>query len=129
MTVSNYFSATYQEARAKFLDASKAADARVESFKNPSVGPGGEALYTDVAILGASDAKTVLVLGSGTHGVEGFAGSGIQTGLLRDGLATRLGPNLRVVMIHAVNPYGFAHLRRVNEDTTRCVICPWTWMV
>ncbi len=116
MTVSNYFSANYKEARAKFLDESSAANARVDSFKNPSVGPGGEALYTDVAILGASDAKTVVVLGSGTHGVEGFAGSGIQTGLLRDGLATRLGPDLRVVMIHAFNPYGFAHLRRVNED-------------
>ena len=110
------FSANYAEARAKFLDASKAAGARVESFKNPNAGPDGEALYTDIATLGPSDAKAVLVLGSGTHGVEGFAGSGIQTGLLRDGLAARLGPDQRVVMIHAINPYGFAHLRRFNED-------------
>jgi len=25
-------------------------------------------------------------------------------------------PDLRVVMVHAINPYGFANLRRVNED-------------
>jgi hypothetical protein len=116
MTASDYFSATYQEAREKFLDANKAAGGRLASFENPNAGPRGEPLYTDVAMLGASDAKNVLVLGSGTHGVEGFAGSGIQTGLLLDGLATRLDANQRVVMIHAVNPYGFAHLRRVNED-------------
>jgi len=40
----------------------------------------------------------------------------IQTGLVMEGLAGRLPPDLRVVMVHAVNPYGFAHLRRVNED-------------
>ncbi len=116
MTVSSYFSATYQEARAKFLDAGKAAGGRVESFKSPSVGPAGEPLHTDVTMLGASEEKSVLLLASGTHGVEGFAGSAIQTGLLRDGLAARLDANQRGVMIHAVNPYGFAHLRRVNED-------------
>ncbi|MDP6588753.1 MAG: DUF2817 domain-containing protein [Alphaproteobacteria bacterium] len=116
MTASSYFSATYREAREKFLDASKAANGRVESFKSPCVGPHGEPLHTDAAMFGANDAKSVLLLGSGTHGVEGFAGSAIQTGLLRDGLAARLGANRRVVMIHAVNPYGFAHLRRVNED-------------
>jgi hypothetical protein len=116
MTTTDYFSTDYKEARAKFLDACHTAGASVESFKNPNTGPEGDKLFTDVAGLGPGDAKTVLALGSGTHGVEGFGGSAIQTGLLRDGIAERLGPGLRVVMIHAVNPYGFAHLRRVNED-------------
>jgi len=70
----------------------------------------------DVASLGNVDAETVLVLGSGTHGVEGFAGSAIQTGLLHEGIGELLSTNLRIVMIHGINPYGFAHLRRVNED-------------
>jgi hypothetical protein len=48
--------------------------------------------------------------------VEGFAGSGIQTGLLLEGIASRLPPGVRLVMIHGVNPYGMAHLRRFNED-------------
>jgi predicted deacylase len=48
--------------------------------------------------------------------VEGFCGSGIQIGLLQEGLAERLPPAVRVLVIHALNPYGFSHLRRVNED-------------
>jgi predicted deacylase len=110
------FSANYGEARKKFLDASIAAEAKLESFKNPHKGPDGETLYTDVALLGSREADSILVLGSGTHGVEGFTGSAIQTCLLLEGLASTLKPEMSIVLIHAINPYGFAHLRRFNED-------------
>jgi hypothetical protein len=73
-------------------------------------------LFTDVAIIRSNNATDYLVLGSGTHGVEGFAGSGIQTGLLREGIQNELRPHMGLIMIHAINPYGFAHLRRSNED-------------
>jgi hypothetical protein len=53
---------------------------------------------------------------SGTHGVEGFAGSAVQTGLMREGIASNLKEDSSILMIHAINPYGFAQLRRVNED-------------
>ncbi|MFC1523360.1 M14 family metallopeptidase [Thermodesulfobacteriota bacterium] len=111
-----YFSADYEEARQKFLEASSAAGASLDSFKNPYPGPEGEALYTDVALLGPSDASAILVLSSGTHGVEGFVGSAIQTGLLLEGIGTHLKPGVSIVLIHAINPYGFAYLRRFNED-------------
>jgi hypothetical protein len=111
-----YFSYSYKEARTKFLEATRIADADLTSYKHPLTGLDGEALYMDVASLGNPDAKTVLVLGSGTHGVEGFAGSAIQTGLLREGIGQLLSPTIRVAMIHGINPYGFSHLRRVNED-------------
>ena len=70
----------------------------------------------DAVFVGGEDAKRILVVSSGTHGVEGFAGSGIQTGLLQDGIASRLPAGLSLLMIHAINPYGMAHLRRVTED-------------
>ena len=113
---SEYFSDNYVEARAKFLDAAETAGARIDSFRNPNSGPGGEALYTDVAVLGSDDPTATLAIGSGTHGIEGFAGSAIQTGLLREGFARRLRCRQRIVLVHAINPYGFAHLLRVNED-------------
>jgi hypothetical protein len=56
------------------------------------------------------------VVSSGTHGVEGFAGSGIQARLLEDGIVARLPARVSLLMIHALNPYGMAHLRRVTED-------------
>ena len=116
MLTAQYFSADYAEARQNFLHASREAGARVESFRNPCSGQGGAQLFTDLALLGPSDAENILVLMSGTHGVEGFGGSGIQLGLLREDIAGQLGPGTSVVMIHALNPFGFAHLRRCNED-------------
>lgn len=116
MQVNQYFSADYHKARQAFLAAAQAAGGTVESFLNPASGQGGEQLFTDIASFGPEDAENILVLMSGTHGVEGFGGSGIQVGLLREGISARLPPNTGLVMIHAINPYGFANLRRFNED-------------
>jgi hypothetical protein len=111
-----YFSDSYQVAREKFILAAQEIGADIQIFQNPHRGPQGEALFTDVAIIGSKNATDYLVLGSGTHGVEGFAGSGIQTGLLREGVHNKLWPHMGLIMIHAINPYGFAHFRRSNED-------------
>lgn len=52
----------------------------------------------------------------GTHGVEGFAGSAIQRALLRRRESwPRLPEDAGLVLVHAVNPYGFAWWRRTNE--------------
>ena len=109
-----YFSSNYQTARHRFIEAAEDAGASLESFQNPREGPQGEGLFTDVAILGPTDAESVVVVSSGTHGVEGFAGSALQVGLLRGGITSST--DVGIMMIHAINPYGFAHLRRVNED-------------
>lgn len=111
-----YFTLGYEAARQQFLEAARAAGARVESIRNPHRGPGGEPLSLDVALLGPENAQRTLVVSSGTHGVEGFAGSGIQNGLLREGIASRLPAGTNLLLIHAINPYGMAHLRRANED-------------
>ena len=116
LEVTDYFSSSYQEARVKFLAAAKTAEARIESHEHPLSGPDGKPLYTDVVLIGPATAETVLALQSGTHGAEGFAGSAIQTGLLKEGIAAKLEPGVKLMMIHAINPYGFAHRRRVNED-------------
>jgi len=117
MASSDVFAASFQEARAKFLAALAAAGgARLADFRNPAQGPQGEALFTDVGRVGAADARALLVLVSGTHGVEGFCGSGCHTGWLAGGHARRLPEGVAVLFVHAINPYGFAWARRVNED-------------
>ncbi len=109
------FSSSYTEARARFIQAAKMAGAQLDSIRHPLTAPDGSALYIDVALLGPADAKRVLVVSSGTHGVEGFAGSALQLGLLQQGFHEQIPDDLRLVMIHAINPWGFSHLRRVNE--------------
>lgn len=50
--------------------------------------------------------------------MEGFGGSGAQVALLADGTLPAIAARgeLAILVVHAVNPYGFSHLRRVNED-------------
>lgn len=110
------FRPTYAAARATFLRACADVGAEITSHRHPLGAPDGTALFLDVARVGAAQARRVLFLTSGTHGIEGFCGSGIQTFLLRNGIARALPADVALVFVHAVNPWGFAWLRRVNED-------------
>ncbi len=113
---SGFFSSNYQTARERFVEAGRAIGGTVECIPNPHRGRDGCPLSMDVVLVGATDAARTVVVCSGTHGVEGFAGSGIQTGLLQRRIDSCLPEGVSVLMIHAVNPYGMAHLRRFTED-------------
>ena len=116
MSASDYFAGSYSEAREKFLEAGADARASIESFRHPRArGPDGQRLWIDIARLGPADAAKAFVIMSGVHGVEGFCGSGVQVGCLRERIHEQL-PDGAFILIHAVNPFGFAHLRRVNEE-------------
>jgi hypothetical protein len=117
MPVQDYFSVDYAAARTKFRSAAQAAGAAVSAYEHPRErGPDGANLSIDVALLGSESASRCLLLISGTHGVEGFAGSGCQVGFFRDALHEAFASDVRVIVVHALNPYGFAWIRRVNED-------------
>jgi len=116
MSVAGNFSKTYAEAREKFCAAAAFAGATLRSWRNPTKGPDGELLYTDVARIGAEDAPNMLVLTSATHGIEGYCGSGAQINWLRQRGAASLPKDTGALLVHAVNPHGFAWTRRVNED-------------
>lgn len=117
MNIPGFFSATYAEARTKFLESCMDRGLKVENHLNDRAkGADGEDLYMDVARIGPDNASKVLIISSATHGGEGFCGSGVQVGMLETGLLTDLPDDTAVILIHAINPYGFSHIRRVNED-------------
>ena len=61
--ISSYFSATYFEARRKFLDACAARSLSVDSRLNPNAkGPSGEDLFTDVVRIGPANPQKALLL-------------------------------------------------------------------
>jgi hypothetical protein len=115
MWITGCFSATYAEARGKFNDAARAAGAALGTHPNPAVAPDGLRLSTETARLGPPKAERLLIVMSGTHGVEGFSGSGQQVALLKSGVASELPSGTALLMIHAINPSGFATIRRVTE--------------
>ncbi len=105
----------YPTARAAFLAAARGAGAALSEFPHPLAGPSGEALFVDVAELGPADAEHVVLVVSATHGVEGYCGSALQSEWLTAHAGQRPA-DVRVVMLHALNPFGMAWHRRVNED-------------
>lgn len=116
MSIHDYFSTDYASARRKFRAAALDAGLKVESLVNPQTGMHGEELATDIAWIGPPDARKVLMSNSATHGVEGLYGTGCQVGFLREGHWKDLPADTAILMVHAINPYGFSWLRRVNED-------------
>jgi hypothetical protein len=119
MTTSHYFSHSYPQARQQFLDAAQFRHAQIESIQLPGyTGADGEALYLDVALTGKADAQKLLLITSATHGIEGYCGSGCQVSLLHDDdIMQRLEQqDVALLMVHAVNPYGFSHAHRSNEE-------------
>ncbi|MBM3344798.1 MAG: DUF2817 domain-containing protein [Betaproteobacteria bacterium] len=110
----DYYSQSYDEARTRFIAAAKAAGAQLNAYPLAAASALGGDLNIDVAQLGAADAPT-LIVSSGVHGIEGFFGSAVQLALLEHLAPARARAGLRLVLIHALNPYGFKHLRRVNE--------------
>ncbi|MCC9308320.1 M14 family metallopeptidase [Kitasatospora sp. RB6PN24] len=116
--MTDLFPTDYARARSDFRHAAEAAGARLRTFVLPEHrGPDGGELCVDTAYLGPTGPAKLLVTVSGTHGIEGFCGSACQTRiLLGEGVARSAGRDTGVLLVHALNPYGFAHLRRVNED-------------
>lgn len=109
-----FFSPDYFTARDRFRDAARRAGATLDALTLEARGPRQETLTIDIARLGNREARRVLLHSSGLHGVEAFAGSAVQ-------LATLATPpfvpaDCELVMVHVLNPYGMAWLRRVNEN-------------
>lgn len=57
----------------------------------------------------------LLVLFSGTHGIEAFVGSAVQRWLV-DQPYVQSRESVNILMVHGLNVYGFKNKRRVNED-------------
>ena len=112
------FSASYAEARSRFLAGAADSGLPVTSHVLPLRGVEGEELAMDVALQGRPDAASLFILSSGCHGIEGYAGSGVQAALLRDDSIARAARNagVAILYVHALNPHGFSWCRRVTAE-------------
>jgi Protein of unknown function (DUF2817) len=118
MNLVRAFSSDYAQARVQFLEAAASSGLQVQSHVHPLLGAQGETLAMDVARFGRANAKHLLIVSSACHGVEGFCGSGVQTFALHDTEWRTLAGDagVAVLYIHALNPHGFSHLRRVTHE-------------
>jgi len=88
-----FFADNYTGARSSFLSACQAPKWQLKMYKNDHFETDDSVdLITDTARSGSERAGKVLVLISGTHGVEGFCGSACQVAATELGLFDNLPP-------------------------------------
>jgi hypothetical protein len=116
--IAEAFSPRYAQARQKFLQGCVSAGLTVEPHAHPLKGRDGEELSMDVALDGNADAERLLIVTSACHGVEGHCGSGVQVFALHDAewREKAKAQGVAVLYVHALNPHGFSHGRRVTHE-------------
>lgn len=109
----DFFSPDYTAARERFRATRRVVGAGSHTLELTARGPSGEALAIEIAWLGDPEARRIVLHSSGLHGIEAFAGSAIQLALLAHPPPVSAG--CAIILVHTLNPYGMAWLRRVNE--------------
>jgi hypothetical protein len=115
-SIEEFFADNYADARQKFLQVCAEKNIEIQSYVNHVENSSSGELACDVIRIGKDDATKLLVITSGVHGAELMCGSGCQVGMLQQECFASLPADTAVVMIHAINPWGAANLRRNNED-------------
>lgn len=114
MSDAKYFSKDYDEARSRFRSF-QLIDGLTDSYQVPS--ERDQDLTVDYLEAPATRVnRTLLVLTSGVHGSEAFTGSAIQTMFLTELMQKFPRETTGLLMVHALNPYGFKYNRRATEN-------------
>ncbi|HEY1380223.1 MAG TPA: M14 family metallopeptidase [Gemmataceae bacterium] len=114
MDGADFFSPDYDAACARFRTAAAGCGAAGEAWP---VGTAADDLTIEAAALGMDRPRRLVLVTSGLHGVEGFFGSAVQLAVLNDVFTGWRPPaGAAVVLLHALNPFGFDRLRRANEN-------------
>lgn len=115
------FPANYAVARQRLLGLIESASLKQinhDIYPCSGATPEGKPLFTDAVWLGPESASKVLILLAGTHGVEGFVGTAVELdhlSLIASGQIA-LPSDTAVLFVHALTPWGYAWLRRCDED-------------
>ena len=114
--VLSVFSQRYAGARDKFISNVETSSIveKLDHFPHPLKGPKNEKLFCDIAWTGNPKAENVLILVSGLHGIEGGVGSAIQSDFVTR--HRRLPADVCVILVHALNPWGFAWASRSDDQ-------------
>jgi hypothetical protein len=115
--IQDSFSESYVEARGKFLAAASDAGAALHNYGRDDLkGSDGERLACDVAVIGPADADRAVLAVTGTHGIEGFAGSAVLHRWLASRPQDAPPDDVKIVLVHAINLWAFSHKTRTSEN-------------
>jgi len=121
-----WFSDSYGEARDRILQMADQTGCATTAISHPQE-TSEQPLALDVIRCGGPDAPLHLVLSSGLHGAESPLGSAAQLVFLDRLQRTPLPKTVQVTILHALNPWGWVHGRRMddrNVDGNRNFLLP-----
>jgi len=111
------FSDTYEESRQKFIDSLTSIR---QVFPNALLSShrlaGNEDLTIDWITAQPEHKDRLFILTTGQHGIEGYTGAAIQQLFIREFLPQLLPENTGLLLVHAINPWGMKHRRKVNTN-------------
>jgi hypothetical protein len=114
-----YFQDSYETCRDEFRSLSleiKHKIKRARISRLPVSSRIDNDLTIDLCYIPAVHKSKLIIISCGVHGVEGFAGSAVQRMFMREILPEIDLGNTGILLIHAMNPYGFKYVRRVTEN-------------
>ena len=115
-----YFPEDYEDSRERFLQKAKELQEKFPGGETIRVEVPSEAdnnLTVDGLYLPARESQErLLIITSGLHGVEGYAGSAVSMMFMEEFLNEERLSTTGYLFLHAVNPYGFKYNRRVTEN-------------
>ncbi|MCD6346237.1 MAG: DUF2817 domain-containing protein, partial [Bacteroidales bacterium] len=116
----SYFDDSYVECRTDFMiraDGLKSKFDKVQIIRVKVPSKIDDKLFVDLCYIPAHNStKRLLILSSGIHGIEGYVGNAVTDLFMDDFINDDLLKETGVLLIHAMNPYGFKYMRRVTEN-------------
>jgi hypothetical protein len=116
----SYYHESYTECREAFIrnfDVLRTVSDSLKTGKIQVQSRTDDSLYIDWCYIPArKEKKKLLILNSGLHGIEGYAGSAIQDMFIEKILKQQLPDDMGVLIIHGLNPYGFKYHRKATEN-------------
>ncbi|MDB5795171.1 MAG: hypothetical protein JWR25_1550 [Noviherbaspirillum sp.] len=107
---------SYIESRKQFIEIARSLGAAIERYDLDADKGSAPGLSTDVALLGPAGAPNIVVVSSGTHGVEGYCGTACQLYFMRRYESDFARADTAYLLVHAVNPWGYFQDRRTTEE-------------
>lgn len=110
-----YFPKSYADSRSNFLRRANTLNGEVKSWS--ILGSVDQDLFVDYLWLAPiTSYKNLLVLTSGIHGSECYAGAAVQNMFIDEILPTISRIELGILIVHSMNPFGFKNHQRTTEN-------------
>lgn len=106
---------SFEACRKAFIELARSTGGELRSHKIPSKSE-PDLSFESLYLAPQGKKQKLLILTSGIHGVEGFAGSDLQRYFLEKNFFNLKDENTGFLLIHGINPYGFKYKRRVTEN-------------